>query len=396
VPSRESRRWKHFEESKTLRDSRKQMKRNRKPKTVRRKDWMELVDADSLDEMEQVGVLQDERIMPRGDGERRRAAPPAAVREQGENDASGPAADDGRRQGVVVQVSTALCRVAIDGYTVLCHLRGSLSSHETGFTNVVAVGDRVLVSGAGAERGVVEVVLPRQSVLARPDVFHSHLQQVIVANVDQLLIVAAWRNPHVWLELIDRYLIVAERNNLLPIICINKIDLADDRSQYQAVLRPYLDLGYRVLFTSAEHADGLDEVRSVLGRRTTVLAGMSGVGKSTLLTQADIGLQLRTGIVSEAGGEGRHTTTQVSMWPLEGGGFVVDTPGIREFGLSGLRQCDLSRFYPEIRAVEGACQFRDCSHTREPGCAVREALEQGRLSSDRYHNYRVIRDSLPA
>ena len=203
--------------------------------------------------------------------------------------------------------------------------------------------------------------------------------------------------PSIWLELIGPLPDCGRTQpSEHPIICVNKIDLAEDGEECHATFKPYHDLGYQVLFTSAENGVGLDELQRVLRQRTTVLAGMSGVGKSTLLSHAELGLQLRTGVVSEASGEGRHTTTQVSMWPLEDGGFVVDTPGIREFGLSGLRQGDLSQYYPEMRAIEDACQFNDCSHVQEPGCAVREALRQGRMSQDRYHSYRAILDSLPA
>jgi len=401
VPNRRERMWRHIEEDKALRESRKQVKRNRKPKKVRNKDWVEYVDAgpDEYDMLDDAGFLEDERIMPRGERERRRrtrpvAAAPAAAQEESRE--APPADRQSGRQGVVVEVSTGLCRVMLDDEVILCHLRGSLTAHESGFTNVVAVGDRVWVSQTEAERGVVEAVLTRQSALARSDVFRTHLQQVIVANVDQVLIVASWRNPHIWLELIDRYLIAAERNNLSPVICVNKIDLATDREEYLAELRPYLDLGYPVYFTSAESGEGLDALQTIIHGRTTVLAGMSGVGKSTLLSLAEPGLDLRTGIVSDTSGEGRHTTTQVSLLPLAGGGFVVDTPGIREFGLIGLRQSELSRFYPEIDARAGECQFSNCSHLGEPGCAVRVALESGTISPNRYHNFRVIYESLPA
>jgi ribosome biogenesis GTPase len=315
-----------------------------------------------------------------------------------------PSVDESSGQhGVVVEVSSSLCRVAVNERVLVCGVRGSLSAEDTGFTNVVAVGDRVIVSEDGADRGVVEAVLPRRSVLARPDVFYNggrtrdrHLQQVIVANADQLLIVASWRNPTLWPELVDRYLIAAERNNLSPIICVNKIDLAEDIAICRADLRSYLDLGYRVIFTSALAGYGISELRETLRGQTTVLAGMSGVGKSSLLNAIQPGLQIRTKEVSDHSHEGRHATTQVSMKRLDMGGFVVDTPGIREFGLSGLRRGELARFYPEIVSVEWACRFDDCSHIHEPGCAVAAAVKQGRMSEARYHNYTKIYQSLPA
>jgi ribosome biogenesis GTPase len=159
-------------------------------------------------------------------------------------------------------------------------------------------------------------------------------------------------------------------------------------------LRPYLDLGYRVLFTSALTGKGVDELRSAWRGRTTVLAGMSGVGKSSLLNAVQPGLRLRTGEVSEYSHTGRHTTAQVNLLKLEIGGFVVDTPGIREFGLSGLRRRELVRFYPELAAYGGQCRFSDCSHVHEPGCAVQQAVRQGRASETRYRSYCGIHNTL--
>ena len=179
----------------------------------------------------------------------------------------------------------------------------------------------------------------------------------------------------------------------MPVICVNKIDLARDVAQCRAKIKPYLDLGYRVLFTSATESRGIEKLRTVLKGKTTVLVGTSGVGKSSLLTAMQPGLQLRAGVVSD-GGEGRHTTSQVNLLELEVGGFVVDTPGIREFGLSGLPRSELVRFYPEIAAAQGRCRFGDCSHTHEPGCAVKVAVQKNHIAQDRYHSYRVIYRSL--
>lgn len=391
MSTREEKRWQHYQADKAMRVARKEIKRNRKPKGGRSKEDItgRLDDPNALDELE---FPQTERVMPRGERERRRAVMTAALakldQEEGASDGSLAEETAGRR-GVVVEVSSSLCRVDAGGQTLMCGLRGSLSAQETGFTNVVAVGDRVMVSPDGAGRGIVEAVLPRQSVLARPDVFASHLQQVIVANADQLLIVASWREPALWLELIDRYLIAAERHHLSSVICVNKIDLASSAAICRETLAPYIGLGHRVIFASALTGEGVVELRELLRDQTTVLAGLSGVGKSSLLAAVQPGLNLRTSHVSDSG-EGRHTTAQVTMLKLDGGGFVVDTPGIREFGVSGLRKCDLARFYPEIAAVAGDCRFGNCSHITEPDCAVRAAVRQGSVSKARYHNYQKI------
>ena len=395
-------------------ETRKQLKRNRKAKRVRSKNWMpDGFDDDCMDDLD--SSPQSERIMPRGERDRRRAfeAIISAALENKENDED--ALDDGAKaleempgqRGVVVEVSTSLCRVALDpgrdGDSLICGMRGSLSAEDGGFSNVIAVGDRVLVSQSGADQGVVEAVLPRQSILARPDTFASggrtrdrHRQQVIVANADQVLIVASWRAPHFWPELVDRYLIAAERNNLPPVICVNKVDLAEDMADCRATARPYLALGYRVIFSSALTGEGIDELRQALHGQTTVLAGMSGVGKSSLLNAVQPGLQIHTQEVSGHSREGRHTTSQVSMKPLEAGGFVVDTPGIREFGLGGLRRAELVRFYPEIAALAERCRFGDCSHTHEPGCAVKSAVQEKHPAAARFHSYQCIYDALPA
>jgi ribosome biogenesis GTPase len=195
---------------------------------------------------------------------------------------------------------------------------------------------------------------------------------------------------------VDCYLIAAERNRLAPIICLNKMDLSRDRVEPCEALSPYARLGYRVLFTSASTGEGLSELSELLRGRTTALAGLSGVGKSSLLSAVEPGLAVRVREVSARRHEGRHTTTQVQLHRLRAGGSVVDTPGIRELGLSGLRQRHLAEFYPEISAAAGACRFPDCSHVNESGCAVRRAVGAGKIATVRYESYRRIRQSLPA
>ncbi len=369
-----------FEKEKQRRDLRKSvknMKRNRDDRAPRQRSWSQ----------EEEGGF--ERIMPPGERERRRRVETAAFESQTET----PETIEGL-QGTVIEVSTGMCRVIFNGKTLLCGLRGSLSAKETGFMNVVAVGDKVIISEDGQGGGVVEAVLPRQNVLARPDTFYGHLQQILAANVDQLLIVAAWRQPHLWPELIDRYLITAGLNDITPIICINKIDLADNRNDLDTYLLPYQRLGHTLVLTSVVTGEGLQELGDLLRGKITVLSGMSGVGKSSLLSAIQPGFELRVHEVSEASGEGQHTTTQAVMLPFGDDGYVVDTPGIREFGISELERSELVAFYPEFLRFTNFCRFGDCAHIHEPDCAVRDAVTKGHIAEWRYHNYRKLYKTL--
>jgi ribosome biogenesis GTPase len=392
LATREQKRWRHYSEERVVRQARKQIKRNRKRKRVRQQNW-------NVQDWETATFEERERILPPGERERRRKIWAGVLDGAQDIDAAGTdprlASQPPGRRGLVVEVSAGLCRVEVEGRTVLCGLRGTLTAEDTGFTNVVAVGDMVTITENGAEHGVVEAVLPRTSALARPDVFHSHLQQVVVANVAQLLVVQSWRSPALWPELVDRYLIAAERHALKPIICLNKVDLASDVAACQAALEPYIRLKLPVHFTSALDGAGVDGLREALRGRTTVLSGLSGVGKSSLIAAVQPGLDLRIAEVSERRHEGRHTTAQVNLVRLEIGGWVADTPGIREFGLSGLRKSELQGYYPELVIAAQACRYRDCSHAHEPGCAVPDAVRSGAVAGLRYRNYRKIYEALP-
>ena len=406
------------ERRRKLAAERKKFRRNRQPKGPRRKDWVpDSLDALRLDEWTDEdwdnGDYDDyERIMPMDEGERRReleqavrvvnAAPALGAEGMVESDdlVTLGSVEQDLVSGLVVEFGSGLCRVEFKSDTgepqapILCSIRGSLSELDTGFTNPVAVGDRVLVHMDAAGDGVVESVLPRSSVLARPDVFLSHLRQILVANVDQVLIVAAWRQPAIWFELIDRYLIAAAKSELPAVICVNKIDLADSLAQVEEALAPYAALGIPIVYTSAEVGQGIDILGAQLEGRSTVLAGLSGVGKSTLLTALRPELALRTGEISDRRQEGRHTTTQASLIRLDATTVVVDTPGIREFGLAGLTRGDLAGYFPEIARASRACRFRDCAHLDDPDCAVTAAVARGEISNQRYHSYRQIYSGL--
>ena len=382
-----------------LRTVRRGQRRNLEPKPPRENN-LKLERYEDWDDLDHGPY---ERIMPIDERERRRAIEQAAFKDSavqpGPNNRGAPVADG--RLGTVISVSRGVCAVEFAGARLRCRISGKLTAMETPFTNVVAVGDEVGVSDDGAGGGIVEQVLPRRSVLARPDVYHfnrSRRIQVIVANADQLLVVSSWKEPLFWPELVDRCIIAAQRSGLMPVLCVNKVDLAEDATELEEALEPYETLGHRIIKTSVVIAEGINELLDLLRDKTTVLTGMSGTGKSSLIAAAQPGLELRTSQVSGSRkhkGEGRHTTTQVTMLGLAAGGFVVDTPGIREFGLSGLRRHELASFYPEISALAPGCRFNNCAHIEEPGCAVRAGKDDGVLHVSRYHTYHLIRDSLP-
>ena len=337
------------------------------------------------------GIIADRRIMPRDEQDRRDGlliSEPQSF-DTSMNDAhwQNMADETPFLLGKVIEVSRGICRAEVNGEIITCDVRGILTAEGTGYTNILGVGDRVLVSMHTEERGLVQNVLPRRSGLARSDSFEAHLKQIIAANVDQLLIVAAWREPQIWFQMIDEYLIGAERNNLKAMICINKVDLADDIEEVVTAVSTYQSLGHTVFFTSAELGIGIEDVRDVLPGQTTVLAGLSGVGKSSLLNAAFPTFHLRTGEVSNLKSrEGKHTTTKAIMLNLPDGGAVIDTPGIKDMGLSGLHPEDLILYYPDVAAID-PCKFADCTHSHEPSCKVKEAVENGRLNEWRLKNY---------
>lgn len=394
------------EQRRKLQAVRKKMKRGYEPKPARRRDWLP-GDVESWDELDYV---PEERVMPLDERERRRTLEQAVFAEPGgdpggepgadpvaiahaltaQADAPDPAPEPSGPVGVVMESGNGLCRVALGEEVILCAMRGSLSAQRSLYTQPVIVGDRVTVTLNGAGGGVVEEVLPRRTVLARPDVFAGPLQQALAANVDQLLIVSAWLNPALWLELIDRYLIAAERFQLAATLCVNKIDLAEELDECHAMLAPYRALGYPIIMTSALSGAGLDGLRLLMANRTTVLSGLSGVGKSTLLSAIFPGMNLRTGETSDRRHEGKHTTTQATYLRVDGHTAVVDTPGIREFGVAGLRPGELAAFFPEVADLAGGCRFSDCTHQHEPHCAVRAGVADGLIAPSRYKSYLKI------
>ncbi|MDA1347835.1 MAG: ribosome small subunit-dependent GTPase A [Chloroflexi bacterium] len=368
------------------------LKRNIDPKAPRTKRW----DAVSEEEWDDTADDQLERVMPLDESDRRREMEEAAFRaEAGRSVESGGREEAVDGHGLVISMAKGLCLVQVGDTRLQCRIRGSLNSVQSGFTNAVAVGDKVLVGDDGAGGGVIDEVLPRRNVLARSSVPARHLRQIVVANAEQLLIVSSWREPIIWPELIDRYLIAAERSGLDPVICVNKIDLAADSAEIAETVRIYNDLDIRVVLSSAATGEGVGQLRDILTGRMTVLAGLSGTGKSSLAAAVEPGLDLKTAAVSEGTGEGKHTTTGATLFPLSSGGALVDTPGIREFGLAGLRRRELAGLFPELEGLVSDCRFFDCTHLAGPDCAVLAGVDRGAVAASRYHSYKKIYPTLP-
>jgi ribosome biogenesis GTPase / thiamine phosphate phosphatase len=247
------------------------------------------------------------------------------------------------------------------------------------------VGDHVDFNPLAAGVGVLEAILPRRTLLKRPH----------VANVDQVIIVCSPQEPPLTLQLLDRLLVLAEIQGLQSVICMNKQDLSKE-NELNMLRAIYWKAGYPVIGTSAKKCQGIEQFREFLHDRISVLAGPSGVGKSTLLNCMQAGLSLRTGRTSEKMGRGRHTTTHTELISLDGGGLVVDTPGFSQLDLEGLAVTDLINCFPEFDQFSARCRFKMCLHKSEPGCAVKEAVNAGDVPSERYHNYIIFVDEVSA
>jgi len=275
---------------------------------------------------------------------------------------------------------------------VACTVRKSLRQRAGRGRKAVVVGDRVEVERSG-EGAAIAAVEPRRTAISRRDPSNPRREQILVANVDAVLVVVAAARPAPVPGLVDRFLVAIESRGLETGIVVNKVDL-DPEGEWRRWGDVYRGLGYAVFPVSALQGEGLEAVRGFLAGQTTSLLGHSGVGKSTLANALDASLQLRTGDVQDASGKGMHTTTTVSLLPLPWGGYLVDTPGIREFALWDVEPADLGIWFREIADRADGCRFNDCLHENEPGCAVRAALDAGAIPPERYDSYRRILDSL--
>ena len=296
----------------------------------------------------------------------------------------------GRAKGIVLRGTGGVWQVRTDtGETVPASLRGRLKQAEK---QKLAVGDDVILErGERDDAWAILEILPRRSTLARRAPGGAPGERIVAANVDQVVVVFAIAEPEPHVRMLDRFLVIAESNDLPSRVVVNKVELPGDA---RALFGHYEGMGYPVHYTSVKRGDGLPALKEALHGRISALTGPSGVGKSSLLNAMFPGLNLRVGEISRSVMKGRHTTVGADLHPLPDGGYVVDTPGLREVGVWGLDPRQLDRCFPEMRPLLEQCRFGDCTHRVEPGCAVRAGVESGGVTGDRYESYLKLRKEL--
>jgi ribosome biogenesis GTPase len=356
-------------------DFRKNHQGRRRPNDLTRK-----FQQDRLDDQQ---LTSGERISGKGDLTRRRTV----IAEQGTTDSTGvqfDLDDVNIKKGVVLRVHGLECVVRADeGTEYRCAVRRVLKNMSTDQRHVVAAGDIVTFRSEGTHQGIILAIDPRHGVLSRTSKGRKH---VLVANIDQIIIVASANQPSLKPHLIDRFLVTAEHAGLDALICINKADLADP-AELQPLVGVYAQMGYRVLLTSAAKGWNIEALRAVVAGAQSVVTGQSGVGKSSLLNAVQEGLGLRVNAVSQDNNKGKHTTTTSELIPLEGGGTIVDTPGIRQLELWDVAPAEVGGYFRDLRPYVNHCRFPDCTHIHAVGCAVRDAVADGRIDPRRYDSY---------
>jgi ribosome biogenesis GTPase len=302
-----------------------------------------------------------------------------------------PAPESSKHGRVVAIISDGfIVQRDVDGQRFACGLRGLLKKEKTQAKNLVGVGDFVWFSETASDTGVIDAIEPRRTILVRADNLSRRKEQLIAANIDQVLITVSVVDPALKPALVDRYIIASQKGGMAPVIVVNKIDLlvagSEEQQLFENFCQAYRSTGIPVIPVSATTGDGLDALRDSMKGNASVFAGQSGVGKSSLIN-AITGLDLRVRETVEKTGKGSHTTTHAQLLPLNFGGWCIDTPGIKSFGVWDLLQSEVEAYFPDIFEIGRQCKFADCSHTGELGCAVIEAVNRGEVSPLRFDSY---------
>ncbi|MFI3305982.1 MAG: ribosome small subunit-dependent GTPase A [Rikenellaceae bacterium] len=295
--------------------------------------------------------------------------------------------------GVVVRATGSWFDVLHDGVTHSCRIRGRMRLKGARSTSPVVVGDIVRCEREEQGSYVISSVEPRRNYIIRRASNLSKESHIIASNIDRAMIVATLFSPETATEFIDRFLVTCEAYKIPATILLAKIDLARQRPEEVAEFKAiYESAGYEVVEISATQGIGVERVEELLHNQTTLISGNSGVGKSTLISAIEPTVEIRTGEISQSHNKGKHTTTFSTIYPLTKGGYIIDTPGIKGFGLLDIDDAELWHYYPEMLRVGEECQFYNCTHTHEPKCAVRRAVEQGEIAYSRYESYLKILD----
>ena len=294
-------------------------------------------------------------------------------------------------EGLILKSTGSWYKVETSEGILDCRIVGKLRLKGMKSTNPVAVGDRVLIETMDEEenQGKILKLLDRKNYIIRKSVNLSKQTQILAANLDQALLIATLEYPKTHLRFIDRFAVSAEAYDIPFVLVFNKIDLYDEdlKDEMEFLRFVYQDAGYKVLEVSAETGEGLSELKALLENKTSLLSGHSGVGKSSLVNKLEPSLDLKTKSISQAHEQGQHTTTFAEMHRLSFGGYLIDSPGIRGFGLVDMDPQELSDYFPEIFRLKEDCKFNNCSHQHEPGCAVKKAVEANQLAFTRYESY---------
>jgi ribosome biogenesis GTPase len=293
---------------------------------------------------------------------------------------------DAMRRGLVIRKQADYYTVQTTEDLITCRLRGKLKRGPRE-GDLVAIGDWVLVSMQEDGSGMIEEVEERQRTLSRmAPTPRGEFEQIILANPDQVILVFSCAEPEPRIRMLDRFLVITEEREIPAVIVANKTDLISRRNA-KNIFEHYKNIGYPLLYTSAKKKRGIRQLRKTLSGKISVLVGPSGAGKSSLLNCVQPGLGLHVREVSSATSKGRHTTVVRELFPLDGGGYVADTPGLKALALWDIEREELDGYFPELRSLVAECQFSSCTHIEEPGCAVLEAVEAGRVHPLRYDSY---------